>query len=155
MFYTTERHESLKVLEDNYAVILDEYRAVSDESVPWPETFLHNGKWRAYGIKFKGSYLPNSCPKTTEIVRSIPNVYIAGFSILKAGCVISPHKGYTDSVWRSHLGLICPDNCWIKVGGVTHEWKEGEVAVFDDTNVHEASNESDRDRVVLIVDIEK
>ena len=155
MFYNTDNLVVLKTLEANYEVIRDEYLAVSSKTVTWPEEFLHNGKWEAYGIKFQGKDIPNMCPKTTEIIGSIPGVYIAGFSVLKAGCVISPHKGYTGSVWRSHLGLICPDNCWIKVGDATHKWKEGEVVVFDDTLTHEAANEGSQDRVVLIVDIPK
>jgi len=155
MFYTTEQHKALKVLEDNFEVIRDEYKAVMSSSVVWPEEHLHNGKWEAYGIKFQGKSMDNDCPKTTEIINGIPGVYIAGFSILRAGCVIKPHVGYTSSVWRAHLGIICPRDCWIKVGGDTYKWTEGEVVVFDDTVEHEAANEGDQDRVVLIVDIQK
>jgi|JYMV01.1.fsa_nt_gi beta-hydroxylase len=155
MFYTTEEHPLLKVLEDNYEVILEDYKSIKNDCELWSENSIHNGKWEAYGIMFKGEHLPNKCPRTTEIVKSIPGVYIAGFSVLKAGGIIKPHKGYTTGVWRSHLGLMCPDKCWIKVGGVEHRWKKGAVAVFDDTNTHEAVNESNEDRVVLIVDIER
>jgi len=155
MFYTSNDYPVLKVLEDNYETILEEYQSVAHQTVPWFEEALHNGKWEAYGIRFKDNDLWNACPRTTEIIKSIPGVYIAGFSVLKAGCYIKPHRGYTSAVWRSHLGLICPDKCWIKVGDEKYQWKAGEVVVFDDTVLHEAANEGDADRAILIVDIKK
>jgi len=155
MFHTTAKFPLLKILEQNHKVILSEYLASVDKLKPYFETHLHNGKWEAYGIKFKGEDIENNCPKTTELVNQIPRTYIAGFSTLKAGCEIRPHTGYTGDVWRAHLGLICPDNCWIKVGDEKHTWKEGEVVVFDDTIRHEAKNESDTDRVILLVDFYK
>jgi len=155
MFHTAEDYKPIRKLTDNVEVILAEYLKVSSKTKQWPEAHLHNGKWEAYGIKFQGEDLINECPKTTEIINSIPGVFIAGFSVLKAGCVITPHVGYTDSVWRLHLGLICPPNCWIRVGEETHHWKKGEAVLFDDTIEHEAANESDSDRVILIVDVKK
>jgi aspartyl/asparaginyl beta-hydroxylase (cupin superfamily) len=155
MFYSTAEFPFLKILEQNREVILSEYLASADKSKPWFETNLHNGKWRTYGIKFKGENIDNECPETTKLVNQLPRTYIAGFSTLKSGCKIHPHTGYTGDVWRAHLGLVCPDNCWIKVGGEEYRWKEGEVVVFDDTILHEAANESDTDRVVLIVDFYK
>jgi aspartyl/asparaginyl beta-hydroxylase (cupin superfamily) len=156
MFYTAAEHPALKVLEDSYETILADYQSVADKTVPWFEERLHNGKWEAYGIKFRGSDVwGRECDRTAEIIDRIPGVYIAGFSVLKAGCQIKPHVGYTGDVWRAHLGLVCPPNCWIKVGGQQYTWKVGEVVVFDDTIEHSAANESDSDRVILIVDIKK
>jgi aspartyl/asparaginyl beta-hydroxylase (cupin superfamily) len=39
------------------------------------------------------------------------------------------------------------------VGNVTREWRPGEAFVFDDTIEHEAWNESDAVRTVLIFDV--
>jgi len=39
------------------------------------------------------------------------------------------------------------------VGGMTVEWRVGEGFVFDDTIEHEAWNDSDELRVVLIIDL--
>ena len=39
--------------------------------------------------------------------------------------------------------------------GVKHYWRNGRGVVFDDTNLHEACNESDRARVVLFLDVER
>jgi aspartyl/asparaginyl beta-hydroxylase (cupin superfamily) len=53
-----------------------------------------------------------------------------------------------------HLPLIVPENCGaIRVGNETRPWVEGELLIFDDSMVHEAWNDSDEERVVLLFDI--
>jgi hypothetical protein len=49
--------------------------------------------------------------------------------------------------------VIVPPDCGFRVGQSTREWCPGEAFVFDDTIEHEAWNDSDRLRVVLIVDL--
>jgi aspartyl/asparaginyl beta-hydroxylase (cupin superfamily) len=49
--------------------------------------------------------------------------------------------------------LIVPPNCAFRVGATTREWRVGEAFAFDDTIEHEAWNDSDELRVVLIFDI--
>ena len=53
----------------------------------------------------------------------------------------------------AHLPLIVPDHCRFRVGFEVREWKVGEVMIFDDTIEHEAFNDSDELRVVLIFDL--
>ena len=48
---------------------------------------------------------------------------------------------------------IVPAGCRFRVGGETREWKVGEAWVFDDTIEHEAWNNSDAPRAILIFDI--
>ena len=52
-----------------------------------------------------------------------------------------------------HLPLIVPPGCGFRVGGETREWREGEAFAFDDTIEHEAWNDSDQLRAVLIFDV--
>jgi aspartyl/asparaginyl beta-hydroxylase (cupin superfamily) len=52
-----------------------------------------------------------------------------------------------------HVPLIVPPGCGFRVGETTREWTVGEAFVFDDTIEHEAWNDSDELRVVLIVDL--
>jgi aspartyl/asparaginyl beta-hydroxylase (cupin superfamily) len=52
-----------------------------------------------------------------------------------------------------HLPLVLPGNCRFRVGNETREWKMGEAFVFDDTIEHEAWNDSDQMRAVLIFDV--
>ena len=95
------------------------------------------------------------CPRTKELVQQIPGLLLAGFSVLRPGCVVLPHVGAVEGVWRSHLGLICPPHAWLEVSGQPHVAQEGKVAVFDDRNLHCAGNQGEADRVVLIVDFWK
>ena len=46
----------------------------------------------------------------------------------------------------------CPD-CGFRVGATTRQWRVGEAFVFDDSIEHEAWNDSDELRVVLIIDV--
>jgi aspartyl/asparaginyl beta-hydroxylase (cupin superfamily) len=52
-----------------------------------------------------------------------------------------------------HLPLIVPDHCQFRVGFEHRTWRVGELLIFDDTIEHEARNDSDQLRVVLIFDI--
>ena len=52
----------------------------------------------------------------------------------------------------THLPLIVPPDCALRVGGEEHAWQEGRCVTFDDTWEHEAWNRSDRTRVVMILD---
>ena len=76
----------------------------------------------------------------------------AFFSILRPGKHIPPHTGVTNTRAIVHLLLVVPGQCRFRVGGETREWVEGEAFAFDDTIEHEAINESDKDRIVLIFD---
>jgi aspartyl/asparaginyl beta-hydroxylase (cupin superfamily) len=77
----------------------------------------------------------------------------AMFSILKPRTHIPPHTGVANTRLVLHLPLIVPQGCGFRVGGETRPWREGEAFVFDDTIEHEAWNDSDRPRAVLICDV--
>src|SRR3546814_15439467 len=74
------------------------------------------------------------------------------FSLLAPGKHIPPHTGVANTRLVCHLPLIVPDGCWFRVGAETREWKRGAAWVFDDTIEHEAANDSNALRVILIVD---
>jgi hypothetical protein len=99
------------------------------------------------------------CPRTMELARGLdlprlsmisPSLY---FSVLEPGSRIEPHIGITNARVIAHLPLIVPDDCGFRVGGETRTWESGKALVFDDMTTHEAWNDSDRIRVVLIADL--
>jgi aspartyl/asparaginyl beta-hydroxylase (cupin superfamily) len=49
--------------------------------------------------------------------------------------------------------VIVPGNCRFRVGNETRDWEEGKAWVFDDTIDHEAWNDSDGKRVIVMIDI--
>lgn len=123
-----------------------------DNSLDWGACFL----WE-YGKP----NLPvlDRCPKTAAALASLPSAHIPGrspsafFSLLKPHTRIPPHTGVTNTRAIIHLPLIVPTGCGFRVGGETREWREGEAFAFDDTIEHEAWNNSDELRVVLIFDV--
>lgn len=98
------------------------------------------------------------CPRTSDLLDSMPLVRVSEhapetlYSVLRAGTHILPHRGVTNTRLVTHLPLIVPPECALRVGGETHVWQPGHCVTFDDTFEHEAWNRSDRDRVVLILD---
>ena len=89
----------------------------------------------------------------------VPGAQIPGrapsafFSMLSPHTRIPPHTGVTNTRAIIHLPLIVPPNCGFRVGGETREWVEGSPFAFDDTIEHEAWNDSDEMRAVLIFDV--
>ena len=52
-----------------------------------------------------------------------------------------------------HVPLIVPASCGFRVGNETRLWEPGHALVFDDTIEHEAWNDSDQLRVILIFNV--
>jgi aspartyl/asparaginyl beta-hydroxylase (cupin superfamily) len=128
----------------------------SDAFDPWVQRAMYNSGWDVYGLLAWGHLLPSSlskCPATAAMLERIPGVQTAGFSRLRAGAHITPHRGWVTNVYRVHLGLVIPENCAMTVAGETKTWEEGRCLIFDDTSVHEAWNRSQSDRVVLLLDV--
>lgn len=99
-----------------------------------------------------------ACPRTAALLGMLPLTHIrdhapeALFSVLSPGTHILPHTGVTNVRLVTHLPLIVPADCALRVGGETHVWQEGRCVTFDDTFEHEAWNRSGETRVVLILD---
>jgi aspartate beta-hydroxylase len=120
------------------------------------------GKWSMIPLMRNGRVVEefaSRCPRTMALARGLdlpqlslisPSLY---FSVLEPGSRIPPHVGITDARLILHLPLIVPDNCWFCVGGETRLWETGKALVFDDMTMHEAWNDSDGIRVVLIADL--
>jgi aspartate beta-hydroxylase len=75
------------------------------------------------------------------------------FSLPKPGVKIAPHHGFLNTRLICHLPLVVPNDCGLRLGNEVHSWKKGELVVFDDSIEHEAWNNSQQNRVVLIFDI--
>jgi aspartate beta-hydroxylase len=122
----------------------------------------HSRRWSAYFLWNDGrreeAHMAR-CPRTVGALAATPQVDIpdrgptAFFSILDAHTHIPAHTGVTNTRLTVHLPLIVPSGCRFRVGGETREWRVGEAWVFDDTIEHEAWNDADVTRVILIFDI--
>ena len=74
---------------------------------------LTTGKdWRSFMLYFYGYRIPancEACPITDSVVRSIPGMKTAMFSILSPGKHIPAHRGPYKGVLRYHLGVQIPE----------------------------------------------
>jgi beta-hydroxylase len=98
------------------------------------------------------------CPETSRLLRGIPGLQSAWFSILAPHYHIPMHRGITKTVLRAHLGLKIPkrrEDCLMRVGDCQVTWQTGKCLVFDDFYRHEAWNNTDEERVVLIFDFNR
>jgi aspartyl/asparaginyl beta-hydroxylase (cupin superfamily) len=127
----------------------------------WVE--LNNSpRWSAFHLYKMGERVAENaakCPRTMAAIAQAPQPDLPGrtpsamFSLLKPRTRIPPHTGVTNVRLVVHLPLIVPEGCRFRVGNEVREWVPGKAWVFDDTIEHEATNDSDKLRVVLIFDI--
>jgi aspartyl/asparaginyl beta-hydroxylase (cupin superfamily) len=132
---------------------IPEFKSISEQ-----QGNITQGEWRTFMLYVYGYEVAANCaccPETARIVKQIPGMSTALFSVLAPGARITPHRGPYKGVLRYHLALIVPPDhksCGIRVGSDTRNWREGESMVFDDTHEHAAWNNSDQTRAVLFVD---
>ncbi|MDE2155704.1 MAG: aspartyl/asparaginyl beta-hydroxylase domain-containing protein [Xanthomonadaceae bacterium] len=176
-YYPRERFPWLDALEAATATVRDELLALLAQE-PELEAFLgqqsakdlqgllgasgnRQAAWDAYFFYRHGNRYDEHCarcPQTTALLDAMPLVRIRDhapetlFSVLRPGTHILPHRGVTNTRLVTHLPLIVPADCAIRVGGEDHVWREGRCVTFDDTFEHEAWNDSAETRVVLIFD---
>ena len=142
--------------EENWQIIRDEFLALPKGLMqPWVQREMHAGDWTVFGLFALGQHIPSArelCPQTAALLDTIPGLSMAGFSRLKAHAHVAPHCGWAASVYRLHLGLVVPENCFIRVSEETRGWQEGKCLIFDDTVNHEAWNDAETPRTVLLLD---
>jgi aspartyl/asparaginyl beta-hydroxylase (cupin superfamily) len=122
----------------------------------------HSPSWSTLQLWRDGTRVDDvctRCPRTVAALESVPLADQAGFaptvmfSVLAPQTTIPPHTGSTNVRLIAHLPLVLPGQCRFRVGNDTREWKLGEGWVFDDTIEHEAWNDSDQIRIILIFDV--
>ena len=120
-----------------------------------------DGKWKVYFLKGYGFWIDEhcrQCPETHAAVKDIPRIESAFFSILEAGKHIPRHRGPTRTIFTCHLGLLLPrdrEKCWIEVDRIRRHWDPGKTLIFDDTYKHEVSNDTEEDRVILLLHVRR
>lgn len=135
--------------------------AASEPLAQW-RALNHNRDWTAIHLLQRGAAIaPNAalCPQTMEFLGQMDQPWIPGcganamFSMLAPQTAIPPHAGVANFRLLCHLPLIIPGKCWFRVGEQVRDWQPGQAWVFDDSIEHEAMNETDQLRVIMIFDI--
>ena len=166
----------LDAIEAGTDVIRDEFLAVLQQEdgftpyLTYADDVPHNQfaelnnspRWSAFHLIKDGAPVAANaaqCPRTMALLGGAPQPEQAGrtptamFSLLKPQTRIPPHVGVSNARLVTHLPLIVPPGCGFRVANETRQWVPGQAWVFDDTIEHEAWNDSDKLRVVLIFDI--
>lgn len=157
-------------LEAEWEAIRDEALAVmaNDANTP-PLRELspdHRGiarddHWRCFFIWGYGKRVAQNaalCPRTTAAVERIPGLLSAFYSIHTPGTLVPEHRGVSKTIINCHLPLDVPGEaevCGIEIDGRTYGWREGETLIFDDTYRHSAWNQTERPRVILLVQFQR
>jgi aspartate beta-hydroxylase len=155
------RAELLNVLTESPAT-LEPYISLPGTVIDTWRELNRSRRWSAYFLWREGVAYPEhlaACPRTVATLEAWPRCDLPGcaptamFSILDAKSKIPPHTGVNNCRLVVHVPLIVPAGCGFRVGAETREWEPGKAFVFDDTIEHEAWNDSNDWRAVLILDI--
>lgn len=123
---------------------------------------LNNPAWSAYYLWKNGEPVAENVarfPRTMHALRNAPLAHVPNrspsilFSLLRPGAHIPPHNGLVNTRLICHLPVVVPGRCRFRVGNDTREWARGKAWAFDDSIEHEAWNDSDRTRVILLFDV--
>ena len=165
--------KNISVLRDNWQIIQQEALALQAtgafESITTPgsvgyydvgfRTFYKRG-WSKFYLLWYGTTHNSAmrlCPKTLALLKQVPGIHGAMFSILPPGSQLSLHADPMASSLRYHLGLCTPNStdCYINVDGVHCSWQNGRDFVFDETYPHYAKNNTANSRLILMCDVER
>jgi hypothetical protein len=155
------RAELLATMRDDAPGFMPYVQATRGRPRP-ANPLLDDRRWSASYLWRGGALVPENagrCPATIAALEAAPIPRIAGrspmalFSMLRPHTRIQPHHGLLNTRLICHLPLLVPSNCALRVGNETRAWREGETLIFDDSFEHEAWNESDSIRVVLLFEI--
>lgn len=141
-------------------ILQDKSAAVPFADVSGHQARIGSPGWKVFPF-FAGSTVnyPNCsrAPITFSLLRQIPSIRLAMYSILEENAFIPIHNGFFKHILRVHVTLIA-DECehrYIEVGGQRYTWKEGEIVAFDDTYPHKVMNTCKGKRLVLFLDLDR
>lgn len=167
-FLNVKQFPELKILQENWMIIRDEAQRLYNEGYISSSdqhddigfnSFFRRG-WKRFYLKWYQEPMASAeslCPKTVELIKQIPNINAAMFTLLPKKSFLFKHRDPYAGSLRYHLGLITPNSpeCCIFVDGQRYFWKDGEEVMFDETYIHHAENTTDEDRIILFCDIQR
>lgn len=173
-WFEREEFEWVEALEsrapDILAEVTQRYR-IDEDTVPYltsdsddqePDTLVNSTDWGACRFYNGFQRSEDTCrrfPVTATILDGLPlfrvegNTLEAFYSVLRARAHITPHQSASNVRLTVHLPLVVPEHCTVTVQGEARQTEFGRCLIFDDTAMHEARNDSDEARIVLIFQI--
>jgi hypothetical protein len=119
---------------------------------------IYNGTWKTfclYTFGYLNKEVESHFPETLKLLRNIPGLETAMYSLLEPGTHITPHRGYSKNILRCHVGLTPKEDAYLRVGEIQLTWDEGSVFIFDDTEEHEVLHSGNNPRLAFIIDFKR
>ncbi|HUQ14032.1 MAG TPA: aspartyl/asparaginyl beta-hydroxylase domain-containing protein, partial [Novosphingobium sp.] len=125
-------------------------------------SLLNDARWSAFHLWKDGERVEENARRCPLIMRllelaPIPRIKrrspMALISILRPATHIPPHSGMLNTRLICHIPLVVPAGCRLRVGAQTRAVVEGKAMLFDDSIEHEAWNDGDAVRAVLLFEI--
>jgi len=154
------RAEIEGVLSDEHGV--EPYVQEQSERASRGHSLLNDVRWSAFHLWRDGEPVEENarrCPLIMSLLElpPIPRIErrspMALISILRPGTHIPPHSGMLNTRLICHIPLVVPGGCRLRVGAETRDVVEGKAMIFDDSIEHEAWNDGDAVRAVLLFEI--
>jgi hypothetical protein len=123
---------------------------------------LDDPRWSAFYLWKDGAVIADNaarCPATMNALEAAPLPMIPGrapnilFSQLRPMTHIPPHWGMLNTRLICHIPLIVPEGCRLRVGNHERRVEAGKALLFDDSILHEAWNDSEETRVILLLEV--
>ena len=163
-YFDSSEYPGTQILEDNFESIRDEildyYNHNREDFRPNFTPYAYNeAGWKtvnlySYFLRYAGHC--KKFPTVDRIVRTIPNMCLCQIAVLEPKTRIKAHFGDTNALIRSHLGILVPGDLpdiGIRVLRQNQGWAEGKVFSISIAHRHFAWNNTDKHRIVLVVDV--
>ena len=156
----------INIIEENWEIIRDEAMQLynlghiaAKDDLP-ASSFYKDDRWKSFYLKLYNHKLPSAyecAPKTMELLNQVPSLNLALFALLMPGKKLSDHHDPFAYTVRYSLGLVTPNSekCGLDIDGDKYIWKDGDSIIFDETYCHNAYNDSDQIRLILMTDIDR
>lgn len=163
---SSEHLPQVKLLLDNWETIRDEALAlyegglIATKSDLPASSFYKDNRWKSFYLKAYDHPIPSAwekAPKTMALINQVENMNLALFAVLMPGKKLSSHHDPFSYTVRFSLGLSTPNDprCGLTIDGEKYTWRDGEGVIFDETYFHDAFNETEVPRIILMTDIDR
>ena len=148
------------VFENNFDAIRKEIldSLSSRATTPYSYPGVVKGEWNSLMLVAGRKVIGKNralFPRLFECLEKVPHFPIFGevlISIVAAGSRILPHRDESNVYVTGHFGVQIPSDCGICVAGEKRSWEEGKFLFFSAEYEHSVWNDSNSDRIVLIID---
>jgi len=172
-FFPSHFIDGVDTVAQHFSVILSELSSVRRRIHTETKEFIYTGTWRSVNLWDSASPVPlpaaHLFPETMNLLMDVPlfrdmhkksqdgynfKSFIVRISLLKPGTVILPHFGLTNTRLRLQIPLEIPSgDLFIYCHNARHQWQLGEPIILNDSYMHGVYNNTDSDRVVLLIDL--